>query len=92
MLINEETHPERSGTTGGSIYGKFGNNYPDHIANVNLLGFKRGDLVSLAYLRPGNLPLFNICLVLCNSICLITFAFPDRNSSSSSCEKVFNFV
>ena len=43
----------------GSIFGKFGNNYPEHIKNVNFLGLSKTDLVSLAFLRPGNTVCFD---------------------------------
>ena len=35
------------------VFGKFGNNYPEHISKVEFLGLGKKDLVSLAFLRPG---------------------------------------
>ena len=54
VLIEKERYPEGSSIKNGGIFGKFGNNYPEHMKNVNFLGLTKTDLVSLAFLGPGS--------------------------------------
>ena len=54
VLIEKERYPEGSIIKSDGIFGKFGNNYPEHMKSVNFLGLTKTDLVSLAFLGPGS--------------------------------------
>ena len=53
VLLEAQRYSEGTPGAIGKKSGHFGNNHPEHLDKVNMLGLKRTDLVALAMLRPG---------------------------------------